>query len=264
MNREERLMAYLYGEMEAEDKQAFEKELETDSELRAELGAFQETQFCLQDLPDLQPEATVLSLGAATQINWRRWGVRLAVAASFLLLLGLTNARMEFSEGSFVIAFGKEKVAPDTEVTTLAMAQQAEDFKMALLEKEMEFNQKLVAMDSLWQSQLTANSEAQQVAIAQQWQRFTARREADLAVLQAQFKEEQLPQFAAFLQSMQVSQKQELQTMLTGLYSDWEQTRLLDLKAIETEFVHLYKNVERNHTETAAVLDDIVNGNFLN
>ena len=52
--------------------------------------------------------------------------------------------------------------------------------------------------------------------------------------------------------------------MISGLYTDWEETRILDLKAIQTEFVHLYKNVERNHTETAAVLDDIVNGNFLN
>ncbi len=264
MNREERLMAYLYGEMEAEEKIAFEKEIEQNPELRAELGEFQETQFCLQELPDLQPEATVLSLGGHSNFDWRKWGVRLGVAASFLLLLGLTNARMQFSEGSFVIAFGKEQVKADQEMTTAAIAQQAVDFKAALLEKEREFNHKLKAMDSLWQSQLTTNSEAQQLAIAQQWQRFQARQQADFAALQTQFKEEQLPQFAALLQNMQVAQKQELQDLISGLYTDWEETRLLDLKAIETEFVHLYKNVERNHTETAAVLDDIVNGNFLN
>ncbi|NET39214.1 MAG: hypothetical protein F6K19_45795 [Cyanothece sp. SIO1E1] len=263
MNREERLMAYLYGEMEAEEKLAFEKEIEGDPELRAELGELQDTQFCLQELPDLQPEATVLSLGTSSRFDWRKWGVRSAVAASFLLLLGLTNARMEFSEGSFVIAFGKEKVE-DSQSTHTAIAQQAADFKAVLLEKEREFNHKLLAMDSLWQNQLAANSEAQQLAIARQWQRFQARRQADFAALQTQFKEEQLPQFAALLQNMQVAQKQELQDMISGLYTDWEETRLLDLKAIETEFVHLYKNVERNHTETAAVLDDIVNGNFLN
>lgn len=264
MNREERLMAYLYGEMEAEEKVAFEKEIEKDPELRAELGEFQETQFFLQELPDVQPEATVLSLGGVSNFNWRKWGVRLGVAASFLLLLGLTNARMEFSEGSFVIAFGKERTVEDTGLATDAIAQQAADFKAALLEKELAFNQKLVAMDSLWQKQLATNSEAQQLAIAQQWQRFQARRQADFAALQTQFKEEQLPQFAALIQNMQVAQKQELQDMISGLYTDWEETRLLDLKAIETEFVHLYKNVERNQTETAAVLDDIVNGNFLN
>ena len=128
MNREERLMAYLYGEMEAEEKIAFEKEIEQDPELRAELGEFQETQFCLQELPDLQPEATVLSLGGTSNFNWRKWGVRLGVAASFLLLLGLTNARMEFSEGSFVIAFGKERVKEDSGITNAAIAQQAADF----------------------------------------------------------------------------------------------------------------------------------------
>lgn len=264
MNREERLMAYLYGEMEAEEKLAFEKEIEGDPELRAELGELQDTQFCLQELPDLQPEATVLSLGTSSRFDWRKWGVRSAVAASFLLLLGLTNARMEFSEGSVVIAFGKEKVVEDSQSTHTAIAQQAADFKAVLLEKEREFNHKLLAMDSLWQNQLATNSEAQQLAIARQWQRFQARRQADFAALQTQFKEEQLPQFAALLQNMQVAQKQELQDMISGLYTDWEETRLLDLKAIETEFVHLYKNVERNHTETAAVLDDIVNGNFLN
>ena len=55
-----------------------------------------------------------------------------------------------------------------------------------------------------------------------------------------------------------------MQFLLTELYDNWEQARVFDLKAIETEFVNLYKNVERNQTETAAVLDDIVNGNFLN
>lgn len=264
MNKEERLMAYLYGEMETDEKLAFEKELESDPDLRAELADFQDTQFCLQELPDLQPEATVLSLGKTTAFNWRRWGVRLAMAASFLLLLGLTNARMEFSNGSFVIAFGKDKTSQQHEATLEAYAQQTAAFKAALLEKEIAFNQKLVAMDSLWQVQLAANGEAQQLAIAQQWQRFQNRRKADFAALQTQFKEEQLPQFAAVLQDMQVAQKQELQTILKGLYTDWEETRIQDLKAIETEFVHLYKNVERNHTETAAVLDDIVNGNFLN
>lgn len=264
MNKEERLMAYLYGEMETEEKLAFERELELDSDLRAELGALQDTQFCLQELPDLQPEARVLSLGTTTPFNWRRWGARLAVAASFLLLLALTNARMEFSEGSFVIAFGKEKVSHQNQVPAETYAQQTATFKAMLLEKEVAFNQKLIAMDSLWQVQLATNTEAQQLAITEQWQRFQARRKADFATLQTQFKEEQLPQFAAVLQDMQVAQKQELQAILEGLYTDWEETRIQDLKAIETEFVHLYKNVERNHTETAAVLDDIVNGNFLN
>lgn len=264
MNKEERLIAYLYGEMETEERLAFEKELESDPDLRAELGSFQETQSCLQELPDIQPKATILSLGTTTSFDWRRWGTRLAVAASFLLLLGLTNARMEFSDGSFVIAFGKERSTKVKGAAAETYAQQTEAFKATLLEKEVEFNQKLATMDSLWQAQLVANSEAQQLAITQQWQRFQARRQADLVALQTQFKEEQLPQFAALLQNMQVSQQQELQAIIDGLYTDWEETRLLDLKAIETEFVHLYQNVERNHTETAAVLDDIVNGNFLN
>ena len=54
--------------------------------------------------------------------------MRLGIAASFLLLLSLTNARMEYAEGSFVIAFGKERVARKSEITNAAIAQQAADF----------------------------------------------------------------------------------------------------------------------------------------
>lgn len=52
--------------------------------------------------------------------------------------------------------------------------------------------------------------------------------------------------------------------MISGLYIDWEEMCFLDLKVIEIEFVYFYKNVERNYIEIVVVLDDIVNGNFLN
>lgn len=262
MNKEEQLMAYLYGEMNPEERRNFEAVLKEDADLRNELEEMQDTRFQLAELTDIEPQATVFNLHSVDKPNWRTWGIRAGIAASFLLLLGLTNARLEFTDHSFTIAFGEKTV--DAQEAASSIAQQADDIKNVLFQKEMEFNQKLMALDSVWQVQLVTNNETQQVQLAQQWQRFQQKRQADFAALKKEFKEEQLPQFAALLQEMQVDQKQEMQFLLTELYDNWEQARVYDLKAIETEFVNVYKNVERNQTETAAVLDDIVNGNFLN
>lgn len=262
MNKEEQLMAYLYGEMNPEERRNFEAVLKEDADLRNELEEMQDTRFQLAELTDIEPQATVFNLHSVDKPNWRTWGIRAGIAASFLLLLGLTNARLEFTDHSFTIAFGEKTV--DAQAGASSIAQQADDIKNVLFQKEMEFNQKLMALDSVWQVQLVTNNETQQVQLAQQWQRFQQKRQADFAALKKEFKEEQLPQFAALLQEMQVDQKQEMQFLLTELYDNWEQARVYDLKAIETEFVNVYKNVERNQTETAAVLDDIVNGNFLN
>jgi hypothetical protein len=264
MNKEEQLMAYLYGEMSPEERRDFEEVLKEDAELRNELEEVQGTRFQLAELTDIEPQATVFNLGSLAKPNWRTWGIRVGIAASFLLLLGLTNARLEFTDSSFTIAFGENKAETEAVPSAVASAQQEDYFKNVLFRQEMEFNQKLMALDSVWQVQLTASNHTQQAQLAQQWQGFQKKRQADFVALKTQFKEEQLPQFAALLQEMQVEQKQEMQFLLTELYDNWEQARVYDLKAIETEFVNLYKNVERNQTETAAVLDDIVNGNFLN
>lgn len=257
-------MAYLYGEMSSEERRDFEEVLKGDADLRNELEEVQGTRFQLGELADIEPQATVFNLGRVEKTNWRIWGIRAGIAASFLLLLGLTNARLEFTDSSFTIAFGEKNIETNTMPSASSLAQQEDYLKDVLFQKEMELNQKLMALDSVWQIQLTTNNEKQQQQLAQQWQRFQQKRQADFVALKKEFKEEQLPQFAALLQEMQVEQKQEMQFLLTELYDNWEQARVYDLKAIETEFVNVYKNVERNQTETAAVLDDIVSGNFLN
>ncbi len=257
-------MAYLYGEMSPEERKGFEEVLKGDADLRNELEEVQGTRFQLGELADIEPQATVFNLGRAEKTNWRIWGIRAGIAASFLLLLGLTNARLEFTDSSFTIAFGEKKAETEAVPSAVVSVQQEDYLKDVLFQKEMELNQKLMVLDSVWQIQLATNNEKQQQQLAQQWQRFQQKRQADFVALKKEFKEEQLPQFAALLQEMQVEQKQEMQFLLTELYDNWEQARVYDLKAIETEFVNVYKNVERNQTETAAVLDDIVNGNFLN
>lgn len=256
-------MAYLYGEMSPEERKEFEWSLSEDAALREELEGFEETRFNLRDLPDIKPQATVLSVAPVTAFNWRKLALRAGIAASFLLLLALSNVRLVFTKNSFAIAFGKvAEMETDPSSSQMAITQQAEDLKLLLSQKEIEFNQKLMAMDSLWQVQLAQNNEEKQAAFVNQWKAFQARQAAELVALRTQFREKELPQFAALIQEMQVGQKQELQLLLTDFWENWQATRVDDLKAIETELVNLYQNVERNQNETAVVIDNIIRGNF--
>ena len=90
MNQEEKLMDYLYGEMSASEKQAFEKELANNPTLKAALAELQGSREFLADLPDIQPTTKVVTL-IAKKDNWRKWVIPLSMAASFLLLLKMID-----------------------------------------------------------------------------------------------------------------------------------------------------------------------------
>ena len=257
MNKQDRLLDYLYGEMNPAEKADFEKMLADDPALRAELTALQQTRHQLSELADLRPETTVVALPAG-QITWRKWAVRAAVAAGFLLLLSLFNARLQWNADGLVFSLGQPapaaSVREPVETATLAQA----DLQPLFAQQETKLNRQLQARDSLWQQQLLSRDQQLQAQWENRLASYRAGERAEMKQFVAQLQEENLPELAALLQSMQLEQQQEIQAMLTDLWYEWQHTRAADLRSIETEFVNLYQNTERNQLETEALLRNIL------
>ena len=111
-NRQEKLLDYLYDEMSAEDRQAFEKELAADESLRKELGQLKQVRSHLQTVPQMALR-TPMAVPVAERpqpVHRMRWlkpfyGVAASIAA--LLLLGAwTGFHVEVGQGQMVLAFG--------------------------------------------------------------------------------------------------------------------------------------------------------------
>jgi len=112
-NRQEKLIDYLYDEMNKEDRAAFEMELQADASLQKELQQMKQVRSHLQSIPDVDlREPLVIPAttppAATHRLRWLKpfYGVAASIAA--LLLLGAwTGLHVEAGKGELVLAFGK-------------------------------------------------------------------------------------------------------------------------------------------------------------
>ena len=247
MDKKERLIDYLYGEMTEAERREFEELLSQDEEMRAEWNALQQTRSRLAELPEIRPEATVVTI-EAPRPRWSKWGWRAGAAAAVLLLLSLLNPRLEIGSNGLVLALGApapaETNAPTTDEASMANLQEQ------LAQRDRELEQRLLQLDTQWQNRLAQREERLQ----QNWDR-------QLAIYQTQ-RQKDLEKFAQYLvdlvQNLQLEQQEELRLLLTRFWSQWQETRAADLESIESEFVNLYRNFELNQSETEAILKSLV------
>lgn len=256
MDEKERLIDYLYGEMTEAERRDFEEVLAHDVELRAEMEALRQTRRQLAAMPEVRPETLVLPM-APVRPAWKKWTLRGAVAAAAILLLSLSNARLEIGSGGFAFTVGKPAPAMMEEEAG------SEEQLMATLEEQFiqrdrALDQKLLQLDSLWQNRLVRREAQLQNAWDRQLAVYQARRQEELKQFARYLVSEEVPELVNLVQQLQLEQQEELRGLLTRFWTEWQETRASDLQSIETEFVNVYRNVELNQTETEAILKDVL------
>jgi hypothetical protein len=252
MNKQDRLMEYLYGEMSGEERAAFERELSCDPSLRDELEAMRRTREMLAGLPEVEPAARVLRISNPVS-SWKRWGIRAGVAAAVLLLLLAFNARLEWTGRGLVFALGQpspERAAPEAGTDPDAMIAA---LGQLLERREQEMDARLQSLDSAWQHRLLRREEA----LRRDWQDYRAQFGTDQQEQLARWEKDFQPELVALIQQTQLEQQRELRLLLNDFYAEWQQTRKADLESIEQEFVNLYRNVEYNQQEMEAILEEL-------
>jgi len=250
MNQEEKLIDYLYGEMTAAEKQAFEQELQLNPALQKELTALQESRTFLADLPEVQPPATVVTL-KRKKWQWRQWAIPAGIAASLLLLLQLFNFQATTRENGLTFSFGtpKEKlITPTTEPITLAEVQQL------IGKREIVHQQQLLLLDSIWQNRQMQQLTAMQNKFNQQMTAYQAQQKSELQDFAHNFRQEEIPELANLMQNLLEKHQQKTQVLLGEAWTSWQETRNNDLDVIKSEFANVYQN----QTETDALLINVI------
>lgn len=256
MDKKERLIDYLYGEMTEVERRDFEEILAHDAELRAELEALRQTRRQLAAMPEAHPGALVLPM-PPVRPAWKKWTLRGAVAAAAVLLLSLSNARLEIGSGGFAFTVGQPAPAI-TEETPGQEEQLATTLEGHFSQRDRELDQKLLQLDSLWQDRLVRREAQWQDAWGRQLAAYQTRRQEELKQFANYLVSEEMPELVALVQQLQLQQKEELRGLLTHFWNQWQETRAADLQSIETEFVNVYRNVQLNQTETEAILKDVL------
>ncbi len=251
-----RLMDYLYDELDAVEKQEVEQWLADNPEARAELAALQQTRGFLAQLPSVKPAKPAPVTSSSLRIS-RRWlpAISTAAAAAILLLLMVSNVKIETYDGGMSISLGK---AQEVQQNQVQQAPPADAIASAVAENNAIFYKKLDSIQQSLEQQLLANQQDLQQDWLQRWTARQANYEAQLKTLAGKEFQQKYPQLAALMQDMQLEQQQEMRYLLTELWNNWQQVRNDDLKAIERNFVMLNQNVELNRQGTEELFKNIL------
>lgn len=255
---QQRLMDYLYDELDAAEKQEVEQWLAENPEAQKELAALQQTRGFLAQLPSVKPAKPAPVISSSLRIS-RRWipTISVAAAAAILLLLIATNVRVQVYQGGMSIAFGKAP-APTREVHEVNVAPSEEAIQTAIAVNNQEFHHQLDSIRQNLQQQLLVNQQHLQQDWQQRWQSRQASYEAQLKTIAKKEFQQKYPELAAMIQDMQLEQQQETRFLLNQLWNNWQQVRAEDLKAIEHNFVMLNQNLELNRQGTEELFKNIM------
>ncbi|MEM8528712.1 MAG: hypothetical protein AAGG68_29020 [Bacteroidota bacterium] len=233
----EQLMDYLYGELSAQEKAAFEQQLRNDPKLQQELRDFQSTRSMLQQVEEVQPKATVVELKPKPIVSMRavKW---LSVAAAVALLLLVGKPKMEVNSNGFMIAFGSPSVEQVQPVTT-----PASDYEPMIHNAVAQSNQEIYKMLDSIQQQLGAriNTKEQTLleAIERELSSYDSEHQHHVVQAVNDEYEENMPRLVALTQDMQLEQRREFKNIANRLWKDFQRQREADLEAIERALLEL-------------------------
>lgn len=256
MNPEEKLIDYLYGEMSAAEKAAFETALQRNPELRKELAELQESRSFLADLPDVQPPASIVSL-QPKRLKWQRWAIPAGIAASLLILLELFNFQMVTTENGFAFSIGETKeqtpVLPAEEPSYVTIA----EVQQLLESRENAYRSELLLRDSLWQNRMNQQEQTMQQYLNRQMVAYQNQQQKDFKIFAKNLRQEEFPEMANLVQNLLNQHQDETRALLGEAWANWQETRSNDLNTIKSEFANVYQN--QNETD-ALLLNAISTG----
>ena len=261
-------MAYLYGELEGEDKEKMDQYLMENAEARLQLGEYQKLRTVLGSAEDKEVIAPPIFIDAGKQrFLWNApyFKVIVSIAASLLLLILVgkaTDTRISFAGNEFRLSFGETKVEPASpevenksaltpeEVQTMINASLAENNSQ--VEATLKKSQK--DLDASIRKNLAENSGKidelmRQVVTASQDQ-------VRQYVVSMQAQNTQLVK--DYFQLSAQEQKTYIEDILVDFTQYMQQQRNNDLQLVQTQFNSLKQNTDVFQQETEQILTSII------
>lgn len=264
---EKDLMAYLYGELEGQEKERMEQYLLENAEARKELENFQKLRHMMSTVEDKEVIAPPIVIGESNQrFLWNAPYVKLiaSIAASLLLIMlvgRLTDTQVSFGNREFKISFGGNNNTPQV----------------------IEEKQPLLTADQVQQminTSLTANNNTMEASLKESQDKLQASIRHNLATNSTKINElmqqaslasqEQVRQYVAGLQAnntqsirdyfalSQTEQKKYVEGLLVDFAQYLQQQRTNDLQLVQTQLQSIEQNTNIFKQETEQILTSII------
>lgn len=254
-----KLMDYLYGEMSAQEKEAFEKELENSPELQAELAEMKGTQELLQVEPEIStPQPLILDTSPKqNRIRALPRGM-LKIVASILILFIFAyvfQLNISFDNGALSIRFGEEvkeeKVAMKPKKN---IDKKLEEKLLKYLEKQEKNDaEKWIALEQKLQKLQKSNSQKLPKPILKD--NFSL---AEVQVLISEARSKDLTKLNDLIEQSNIKQEKRIRGLLQEYDAYLSERRREDLKAIAMDLANLQESQYIQQEETEYILAELV------
>jgi hypothetical protein len=262
-------MAYLYGELEGQDKEKIDQYLLVNAEARMEFEKFRKLRKMMGTLEDKEVIAPPIFVGDTRQrVLWNTpyFKTIVSIAASLLLIIvagKITGTRVSVSNREFRLSFGEEPAQPATRtIPDAAHALTAGD------------------VQEMINASLSENNIAQQATLKESQQKLNASIRRNLDVNSARIdrlvreaataSQDQIREYVAGIQveNAQVvkdyfqltsgEQKKYIEDLLVDFAEYMEQQHTNDLQVVQTQLNSLQQNTNIFKQETEQILTSII------
>lgn len=265
-------MDYIYEEMSTEQRLEFEKELESNKELKRELEDFTSVRKGLSYLEDKEVMEPFFLWNKNRRAAWtspfQRRGLILfkpvvAVAAMIIavLLIGyLTNFTVTYENGSFYMGYQKAPVESGDNLSRSEI--------MNLVKNEIASNNAILVnrIDDTKDDLDSRLASLEKNQTDQSMTRYVSNMvtEKELKQYYSQFQKANASLMENFLQTSSEQQQEYFQTVLRQFSEYLQEQRQEDLRLIRRSLVDLKENQDQQKEETQQILTSLLNTSSVN
>lgn len=268
-------MAYLYGELEGEDKQKLDEYILQNAEARQELEKFQKLHRMLSIVEDKEIIAPPIFIGENPSVNgtgtqrfiWNAPYFKMiaGIAASLLLIIlagKLTGTQLTVSNNQFRLSFGNTPVPePLQQVQTTPLL--SPELVQQMINASLDNNNSLMQA-SLHETQKQLDASIRRNLALSSGKIDQRIREASSASQQQirQFvdgiRTENMQQVKDYFQLTSTEQKKYIENLLVDFAQYLQQQRNDDLQLVQTRMNSLEQNTDIFKQETEQILSSII------
>lgn len=267
-------MAYLYGEMEEEEKRKFDEYILQHPDAQRELEKYQYLRKILSRAEDKEVIAPPVFIGdhgsqrgGGRQLFWNTASFRIiiTVAASLMLIIlagKLTGTRVVVTDREFRMSFGETAVPEVTPQATVVASLSPEDVQ-EMINASLERNNTLVQA-SLEETQTKLDASIRNNLAVSSGKLDQLMRQASSAS-QEQIRQyvdgiraENMEQVKDYFQLTSTEQKKYIENLLVDFAKYLQQQRNNDLQLVQTRMNSLEQNTDLFKQETEQILSSII------
>ncbi|MBL7841324.1 MAG: hypothetical protein JNJ75_14375 [Cyclobacteriaceae bacterium] len=265
---ESALMAYLYGELQGDEKRSVEKYLAENPQAMTELQGMMDVRKILSVIEDKEVIAPPIVMEDSRQrFLWNTPYLKtvISIAASIMLLLvagKILDLRISFEGNSAQISFGAPAAKTDNPVQQGLTAQQVQD----MINQSVQNNNQVVQaswsesqkkIDASIRQNMAMNSEKFNELV----KKASTASEAQISGYVASLKNENQQMVKDYFKLTTSEQQKYIESLLVDFAKYMNQQRTSDLEAIQLRMASMEQNTTALKEETEQILTSIISNN---